>query len=339
MRLVSSRSDSSAVPHRSLRAEETPELPPLGSWVERAGSRSRWFLPRWVREYATISFGLGVVPGILFYSVAQRTEEGRYGWILGLAVLALAFAGLVALLDNADKSKRLTEADKALLEDLEDWTTHLVEVKIYQDGVLTGTDRGAACFDEGCLIFSGHQTSFVVGGEDIPPRGRRQPPPGLFTANADHMLPLRHPKRDVRLDFTTLERPGDREGNAEVRFERALDLFLEHAPTSRLTRQYPPLALHPDRKVPGVVSFRARRTMAVLLVGLFGVFFGAYLGAGGNIKSAFIVLPFLTVDVALLLVESRSGERRKLLRIQSEEPNPAATALTPPIPRPPRSPT
>ncbi len=325
-------------PRHPLFAGEAPELPPLGRWVEGVPALpSAWSVTRWAHAarwalamLATSVSGIGF--GLWGGFLANRgfVVVGAYGTVASLITLIL-------LAGKADGRKSATEADEALLEDPEDEATCLVEMAVIQDGVVTGIDRGAAWFERGCLLFSGRRTSFVVGTEDLLPKGKREPPPeSAWIANVSH-LPLRHPKRDVRIRLTPLAHAADPNGKSALKFERTLRHFKERSGKTGLNRQYPPLAPDPQREAPQDLSLGLRLALSSLLLGV--LILVEFDQRRRGLPSAVVPLGTdFVVGTGILFSETGLTRKRKTyLSIQEDEPNPpgpVAKSLSPTDGRP-----
>ena len=158
-------------------------------------------------------------------------------WTMGVPVFGALFTTLLLLmaLGFTGRSSRppATQRDVALLEHPEDPDVCLVEVHILRDGVSVGRDRGAVWFEGGRLLFSGHRTSFAVGGEDVLPFAQRSADLPLGA------LPLRVGEGEAYVEFRVLQTPEIDERHAS-RFAHRLLAFRSFAPPARGERQWPP---------------------------------------------------------------------------------------------------
>ena len=167
------------------------------------------------------------------------------GWLLvAIVVAALATRSLVPILTivhiglvlwfslyfGLARSGWPTKEDLRLLEDRDDPDVCLVALTIVRDGNIVGTDRGVAWFADGCLLYSGHRTSFALGGEDLIAR------PDAW----GDRLALRVPHGAASVSLTPLTRNNDAGGRQEMRFLKALYHFRRRPPRSRIPRQWPP---------------------------------------------------------------------------------------------------
>lgn len=161
------------------------------------------------------------------------------GLTLGGEIVPILLAG-IALVFLASLSTiyrpRVSKDDRLLIEDPDDLDVCLVDVRINHRGRTIGYDRGAAWFSEGRLLFSGHATSFAIGGEDVSPRSKWHP----LQHDRTNILPLRTPVGPTVLVFDILpEAKGPWE--RERRFIERLHAFRMRPPRSRGPRQWPPL--------------------------------------------------------------------------------------------------
>ncbi len=128
------------------------------------------------------------------------------------------------------RSGRPTREDLRLFEDPDDPDVCLVFLTIVCNGESVGTDRGVAWFADGCLLYSGHRTSFAIGGEDV-------------LSKAEHGttgVALRVARGTASITLSPLQRRGDIGGRQEMRFLKALYHFRHRPPQSRIPRQWPP---------------------------------------------------------------------------------------------------
>ncbi len=181
-----------------------------------------------------------IVWASVVFVVATIVVKSLAPLALGAVPLTLLCAALMA---RRSRDVSITEADRRLLEDPDDRDVCLVHLTIVHNGSEVGRDKGAAWFGHGALMYSGHRTSFVIGGEDVLPRAKWS-----VYARADGTdglpetaLPLRIPKGHayIRLD-PLLDRRGGGTPH-EMRFLKALYDFRRRPPTARVPRQWPPL--------------------------------------------------------------------------------------------------
>lgn len=126
--------------------------------------------------------------------------------------------------------------DLRLLEHPDDPDVCLVQITIVRNDEVVGHDRGAAWFEDGRLLFSGHRTSFALGGEDLVPRSERGP----RRREGQSVLPLRVDSGGASIEFVVLGY-GERRASHGYRFLTRFGEFLFFAPPSRGPRQWPPL--------------------------------------------------------------------------------------------------
>ena len=161
-------------------------------------------------------------------------------WTMGVVAFGALYATLLLLMGLAfvGRSNRswATERDVGLLEHPEDPDVCLVEARILREGVLVGKDRGAVWFEGGRLLFSGHRTSFAIGGEDVLPFAQRSIDLPLGA------LPLRIGEGRAHVEFRTLRHASDDERHAS-RFAHRLLAFRSFTPPARGERQWPPLSV------------------------------------------------------------------------------------------------
>ena len=152
-------------------------------------------------------------------------------------VLAVLAAILAAVLNEsaAGTDLRIGDADQRLLEDPDDPDVCLVLLTIRRDGRRVGTDKGAVWFADGLLLYSGHRTSFAIGGEDVLPRANWS-----AASLGDHVVPLRLERGSATLELRPLVY-GNGGGPQEMRFLKRLYAFRNRPPRSRGPRQWPPL--------------------------------------------------------------------------------------------------
>jgi hypothetical protein len=165
---------------------------------------------------------------------------------VGIGSACAASVALVALvvgfIGSREERRVQSEWYDRLLEDLDDETVCIADLKIVQDNAETGKDRGAVWFSNGGLYFAGRRCSFVVGGQDLAEQE--------VTEDADSVdgLPLRHPSRSVTLKFTPKDGETQIRTRAKYAFFRNLAKFDRTHPECAEPRQYPPLELDPAAK-------------------------------------------------------------------------------------------
>lgn len=126
---------------------------------------------------------------------------------------------------------RATREDLRLLEDPDDPDVCLVALTVTRNGESVGTDRGVAWFEGGRLLYSGHRTSFAIGGEDVLPQREY----------GTHGVPLRVQRGTARVVLSPLSVETLVGGKQEMRFLKALYAFKRSPTVSQGPRQWPPL--------------------------------------------------------------------------------------------------
>lgn len=202
-----------------------------------------------------------------------------------------------------------------LLEDPNDQSVCLVALKIIQDGIVTGTDRGAAYFDGNALIFAGERTSFRIGGQDVgfSDYGVSGPPYGFY---------LNHPTRDILITLEPIKRTHDVYTRSRITFAHALGVWRKLRPETTESRMYPPLAVDvPYMPEPGLTPLRLRRfriswvIVTMLMTGSVYLSFGL---ARAVVTAALVAALFVALP-ALELRGYRSSKATRLRQIMAEE--------------------
>lgn len=213
------------------------------AWIEEPGIHTKWNEQDLPAPAVPPKDGAWLKPPPRFY--VEKLRVPLVVATLALSYLALRFAwfylvcavaALQCLFILASTYRpRLSKADRRLIEDPDDLDVCLVDVKIMSNRRIIGVDRGIVWFGEGRLLFSGHRTSFALGGEDILPRSRRTKSMQART----NVLPLRagHGKAVLIFDLI-LPRAGP--GEREIRFVERLYAFRQRPLASRGPRQWPP---------------------------------------------------------------------------------------------------
>lgn len=122
----------------------------------------------------------------------------------GLTALLMVF-NMITTLWIRPPAKWATLRDEEVIEDTDDEMTQFVEVAIYQDGVLTGSDRGLMVIDGSTLIFMGHRSEFVLNLQDHAVPNKRHSIP--YAVN-QLVLHLKHPTRDLALSICVVTTSG-----------------------------------------------------------------------------------------------------------------------------------
>ena len=204
--------------------------PAPGRWFAEASPakpRERFGISEDLRNLAAAAlFALLVVAFLAVPSLAPRMLAAVL--LVVLALMLLAFAG-------RERHPEAEPRDVGLLEHPEDPDVCLVEIRIVRNGEPVGKDRGALWFEGGRLLFSGHRTSFAIGGEDVLPHSRHRP--GLPSG----ALPLRIAGESAHLEFLILRYP-ELDRTRYERFGHRLLAFRSFTPPARGPRQWPPLA-------------------------------------------------------------------------------------------------
>ncbi len=153
-------------------------------------------------------------------------------WVVIACVLAHAFM----------IEEKARPSDRALLEDPGDAEVFVVVVRVSRDALPNreDADRGAAWLAEGKLFFSGHRTSFVLGGEDVLPN--REWPAAYDALRREGVaIPLRTTPRPYVLEVMGLPRRSAAEKARYARFDDELRRFRNHPQASDgRGRQWPP---------------------------------------------------------------------------------------------------
>ncbi len=164
-------------------------------------------------------------------------SDGLPFLILFLVALCIGFTPRFA----EYRPRRLRASDLRLLEDPDDPDVCLVEMEVFVGHESVGHDRGVAWFAEGRLLYSGHRTSFALGGEDVMPEvcwyefsaeGRFLP---------DWAVPLHLPKGLAYVSLVPINRGGGPLSRQETRFLERLTDFRKGRTRSTGPRQWPPL--------------------------------------------------------------------------------------------------
>lgn len=151
-------------------------------------------------------------------------------------------------------SLRATTHDLGAVESPEDADVCLVRITVVVKDETIGSDRGVSWFEGGRLLFSGHATSFDLGGQDVMPRDawrdryrlpirRQNPNENHFDAALlEDAIPLRLLDRWAYVLFEPLQGVGGAEEAKRMRFLAALHDFRLRPPRpSSEPRQWPPL--------------------------------------------------------------------------------------------------
>ena len=180
-----------------------------------------------------------IVPGVVALLVSLIVAA----FALQSPLPLLGVGACVVLARDLPKTRRvserkITDADRRMIEDPDDKDVCLVLITIVRDWRTVGEDKGVVWFADGRIFFSGHRTSFVLGGEDLLPKERWS----IFASTegglvfGDRTLPLDVDRGNAYVSFQALSYGDAR----EMRFSKRLTAFLKNPPQSRGPRQWPP---------------------------------------------------------------------------------------------------
>ncbi len=120
--------------------------------------------PVQVFEHAVVRILSGVL--ITLFMISTLPSVAMRDWGVVLFELYCLLGTLFLCRKVTTKSGKASQADEDLVEAPMDRDVLLVEVEIWQEGGLTGVDRGLLCLDESRLLFSGHRSSFALTARD-----------------------------------------------------------------------------------------------------------------------------------------------------------------------------
>lgn len=187
----------------------------------------RWNRPALSRPAPSPLVALTVWLGIALM-IAAMAARSFLPTVPGTMFLLFAFIFRTLQLGQAGNA---TAEDLRLLEDPDDPDICLVAIIIWRRGDGAGQDRGVAWFEGGRLLYSGHRTSFALGGEDVLPDW----------SHGEHTLVLRVPPHgSATVTLRPLPRGSVASGKQEMRFLKSLHAFRRRPPPSRGPRQWPP---------------------------------------------------------------------------------------------------
>ena len=223
------------LPIRAAASSSTDPATAPGRWTKPPPSLKG-------RRRGAVVLGIGLSGYLVFGTVA-----GTHGWssiFVAATTQSLMYVGLLWLgIGNSPNTE-----DFRLLEDPDDPDVCLVSLRIVSAGRTVGRDRGVVWFEDGRLLYSGHRTSFALGGEDIAPRGERHAYAREFgSVLPDEAVPLRIDETKVVI-LKPLARKSDVGNRQEMRFLKALYAFKRNPPRSFGPRQWPPLEPWSDRR-------------------------------------------------------------------------------------------
>jgi len=219
-----------------------------------------------------ILFWLPLVSLLVMLGVIQGAAEATAIFAFLVPLVAWVFAWVVEG-DSSDP-----EEEKLRLENPSDPNVGLVEVQVFQDGLLTARSIGMAFWEDEALIFVGDDFSFSVGGQDLDPARRAKP--GGEEANDDGSVsvPLWHPVRKVEVRIKMRPTPDWHRANRHAAWLKRLVRWVHARPVATSLRQYPPLS--PSVKILDRVRRRRQKCerwgLSVSLVFLPLVFFSPF---------------------------------------------------------------
>lgn len=228
------------------------DLPPQTNWDnnhglavrERKVIRSLRFWTVWVwlaLSIVWLMLGLCVVPNFLSYA-------SPFFWnVISFMGIGAAGAFFYFVFQVRKLPLVLTPRDHALASDLDREGEWLVEMRIYQNGFETGSDRGILMVDDSSIAFSGHRTWFSLSGADLyhgafKAQRYRIPEPELIDQCAT--VWLKHPSREVSLGFFALS---EQYVQVCVQMRIALEKLSDSGEDNgAIPRAYPPLSPDPE---------------------------------------------------------------------------------------------
>lgn len=180
--------------------------------------------------------GIAVAVYVSSFAVANATGEDAY--LRVGSALAISFFLVGQMISRVRTPVRT--ADFRLLENPDDPDVCLVEASIVVDYLTIGRDRGVGWFEDGRLLFSGHRTSFALGGEDVASEDRWR----ALHQGAQHLplflVPIDDPQRFIYVSFRFLRGGDGIAMRQEMNFVRRLEEFRRSRPRSNGARQLPP---------------------------------------------------------------------------------------------------
>lgn len=180
------------------------------------------------------------------------------GFTLLLGIVALPYDRMIAgpllfvgcLLHGASwylsslRRSRVTVEDDGndLIEDPDDPDVFLVKIKIVQDGIVTGEDRGAAYIEDNAFVFAGEKTSFIVGGQDLISLDLTRKHYNIGSLkHASKGFGLAHPTRLVWIGIDQI--PAKDHMLHRPDMAKLIDKWVVVHHATQSTRQYPPLTV------------------------------------------------------------------------------------------------
>ncbi len=205
-------------------------------------------------------------------------------WRLGADGLQLILEGYFLVLDllllhrTRARSGKTTEADEGILEGSDDPDEVLVEVEIWQNGGLTGVDRGILLLSEDRLVFSGHRSSFALVAQDVTSsRVKRNNARLSFTLWQFQQVQVRL-RTIQRVDLHDM-----RHGSLAF---ASFESFLKRPVVTHARSELPPFALDPSLPKSKVAGF----VVAAALLAPFGLAFA--IGAFTVLMQLLVVILF-----------------------------------------------
>lgn len=271
-----------------------PILPKTSTWL----ADEQPVIPRLSRQGPLVKAGLavsvvlGVSQVLLAFIYSDRYASGISH---GLLFLAIPFLYLASLRDPA------TTKDDSYIDDPDDELGELVDVRIYQDGVVTGEDRGMMTIIEDAIIFVGKRCTFSLGSQDIrrhSPQHDGSPP---LESSSSSVLRLLHPHREVLLHILLVR--SNEKSVVRQKLIRELEISPNAMPTD-FPSLYPPLSKDPKIPIPG--KWRDP-IYASFLVALF-------LAACGVESGQWEVIAFVAPVLAIGLLFWKEPETRRRAR-------------------------
>jgi hypothetical protein len=189
------------------------------------------------RRFLYLNIGATVI-SLCCLVVSVYIHSGFFTFMAGL-ILTQTFTTTLA-----GKHLSPTKRDLRLLEDENDADVCLVSLSIRSGGKGIGEDRGVVWFSEGRLFYSGHRTSFVLGGQDVVPRSEMS-----LTSLAQReaklsemSIALRHPDGNGEIRVVPLKVSNSGPwASAEMRFRKRFYEFQRQPTYVNAPRQWPPL--------------------------------------------------------------------------------------------------
>ena len=229
-----------------------------GEWfnTEKTDYLQRDFRQIWVRWTCTAVSIFLIACFTWILSVTHTFWISQYGfliWLFPLTYYALS-----------DKTKLRRQHIKQVAATAKQFSK-VVEIDIVQDGIITGTDIGAIWIEKDALHFSGEQTSFIIGGQQIETLSNSRLGSEFFKPPTSHIsIGLRYERRVVSLEIS--RSAGFHEHSTEW---REIVHWAQTRPMSLAPQQFVPLTLNPNlqhyAKVITILRFLTGLGMLTLL--------------------------------------------------------------------------